>query len=128
MLLQKSQQFFLQVILLQIKIGDFGLVRVVPEEADCYVMSEHSKVPFPWCAPESLRRRQFSHKSDAWMWAVSVWEMFTFGEEPWIGLNGTEILIKIDRDGERLARPDACPLKLYTLMLQVSFSYESAFV
>ncbi|XP_073970007.1 activated Cdc42 kinase isoform X2 [Rhodnius prolixus] len=102
----------------KIKIGDFGLVRVVPEEADCYVMSEHSKVPFPWCAPESLRRRQFSHKSDAWMWAVSVWEMFTFGEEPWIGLNGTEILIKIDRDGERLARPDACPLKLYTLMLQ----------
>ncbi|KAK9502014.1 hypothetical protein O3M35_012626 [Rhynocoris fuscipes] len=102
----------------KVKIGDFGLVRVVPEESDCYVMSEHSKVPFPWCAPESLRRRQFSHKSDAWMWAVSVWEMFTFGEEPWIGLNGTQILVKIDRDGERLPRPDACPPKLYNLMLQ----------
>ncbi|KAF6209691.1 hypothetical protein GE061_015440 [Apolygus lucorum] len=102
----------------QVKIGDFGLVRIVPEEADCYVMTEHAKVPFPWCAPESLKRRHFSHKSDAWMWAVSVWEMFTFGEEPWIGLNGTQILVKIDREGERLYRPDICPAKLYAIMLQ----------
>ncbi|BES96427.1 TyrKc [Nesidiocoris tenuis] len=102
----------------QVKIGDFGLVRIVPEEADCYVMTEHAKVPFPWCAPESLKRRHFSHKSDAWMWAVSVWEMFTFGEEPWIGLNGTQILVKIDREGERLARPEICPAKLYAIMLQ----------
>ncbi|XP_014253894.1 activated CDC42 kinase 1 [Cimex lectularius] len=102
----------------QVKIGDFGLVRVIPEEADCYVMTEHAKVPFPWCAPESLKRRQFSHKSDVWMWGVSVWEMFTFGEEPWIGLNGTEILIKIDKEGERLAKPEACPSCLYTMLLE----------
>ncbi|XP_066901989.1 activated Cdc42 kinase Ack [Halyomorpha halys] len=102
----------------QVKIGDFGLMRAIPEETDCYVMTAHSRVPFPWCAPESLRRRQFSHASDAWMWAVAVWEMFTFGEEPWIGLNGTEILVKIDKEGERLYKPEACPPKLYTLMLQ----------
>lgn len=102
----------------QVKIGDFGLMRAIPEETDCYVMTAHSRVPFPWCAPESLRRRQFSHASDAWMWAVAVWEMFTFGEEPWIGLNGTEILVKIDKEGERLYKPESCPPKLYTLMLQ----------
>ena len=73
-------------------------MRAIPEETDCYVMTAHSRVPFPWCAPESLKRRQFSHASDAWMWAVAVWEMFTFGEEPWIGLNGTEILIKVRRN------------------------------
>lgn len=103
----------------QIKIGDFGLMRALPQAEDCYVMTEHSKVPFPWCAPESLKARQFSHASDVWMFGVTVWEMFTFGEEPWLGLNGTQILRKIDREGERLRQPEACSPDLYRLMLQV---------
>lgn len=102
----------------KIKIGDFGLMRAIPQEDDCYVMTEHKKVPFPWCAPESLKTRQFSHASDTWMFGVTLWEMFTFGQEPWIGLNGTQILRKIDREGERLHQPDSCPPEIYQLMLQ----------
>lgn len=102
----------------KIKIGDFGLMRALPQQEDCYVMTEHKKVPFPWCAPESLRHRQFSHASDSWMFAVTLWEMYTFGEDPWIGLNGSQILRKIDREGERLHNPDACPPDMYQLMLQ----------
>ncbi|XP_050089786.1 activated Cdc42 kinase Ack [Anopheles aquasalis] len=102
----------------KIKIGDFGLMRALPQQEDCYVMTEHKKVPFPWCAPESLRYRQFSHASDTWMFAVTLWEMFTFGEDPWVGLNGSQILRKIGRDGERLHHPDACPPDVYQLMLQ----------
>ena len=62
------------------KIGDFGLMRALPQEDDCYVMTERKKVPFPWCAPESLKSRQFSHASDTWMFGVTLWEMFSFGE------------------------------------------------
>jgi len=102
----------------KVKIGDFGLMRALPQEDDCYVMTERKKVPFPWCAPESLKARQFSHASDTWMFGVTLWEMFTFGEEPWIGLNGSQILKKIDRDGERLHHPPACPPDIYQLMLQ----------
>merc|ERR1719319_1280359 len=102
----------------RLKIGDFGLMRALPQENDCYVMTERKKVPFPWCAPESLKSRQFSHASDTWMFGVTLWEMFTFGEEPWIGLNGSQILKKIDRDGERLHQPPACPPDIYQLMLQ----------
>ena len=102
----------------RIKIGDFGLMRALPQEDDCYVMTERKKVPFPWCAPESLKSRQFSHASDTWMFGVTLWEMFTFGEEPWIGLNGSQILRKIDREGERLHRPDACPPSVYAILLQ----------
>ncbi|KOB74205.1 Protein kinase protein [Operophtera brumata] len=47
----------------------------LPDADDCYVMSERRRVPFPWCAPESLRTRQFSHASDVWMFAVALWEM-----------------------------------------------------
>uniref|UniRef100_A0A1B6L0I5 non-specific protein-tyrosine kinase n=1 Tax=Graphocephala atropunctata TaxID=36148 RepID=A0A1B6L0I5_9HEMI len=102
----------------KIKIGDFGLMRALPQAEDCYVMTEHSKVPFPWCAPESLKARMFSHASDVWMFGVTLWEMFTFGEEPWLGLNGTQILRKIDREGERLHQPEACPPEFYQLMMQ----------
>lgn len=53
------------------------------------------------------------------MFGVTIWEMFSFGEEPWLGLNGTQILRKIDREGERLAQPEACSNQIYSLMLQV---------
>ncbi|XP_044755752.1 activated CDC42 kinase 1 isoform X1 [Coccinella septempunctata] len=102
----------------KIKIGDFGLMRALPQEEDCYVMSEHKKVPFPWCAPESLRSRQFSHASDTWMFGVTVWEMFSFGEDPWMGLIGSQILRKIDKEGERLHHPEACSPEIYKILLQ----------
>ncbi|XP_060555189.1 activated CDC42 kinase 1-like isoform X2 [Ruditapes philippinarum] len=102
----------------KIKIGDFGLMRALPSQEDHYVMQEHKKVPFAWCAPESLKSRQFSHASDAWMYAVTLWEMFTLGQEPWLGYNGSQILHKIDVEGERLPKPDLCPSEIYQLMLQ----------
>lgn len=77
----------------------------------------HFQVPFPWCAPESLRYKQFSHASDVWMFGVTCWEIYTFGEDPWIGLNGSQILRKIDKEGERLAKPEACPNIIYKLLL-----------
>nr|AON96635.1 serine/threonine-protein kinase [Bicyclus anynana] len=101
-----------------VKIGDFGLMRALPDADDCYVMSEPRKVPFPWCAPESLRSRHFSHASDVWMFAVALWEMYSFGEDPWMGLNGSEILRLVMREGQRLSQPDACPPDVYMLMMQ----------
>ncbi|GAB6023117.1 hypothetical protein CHUAL_007203 [Chamberlinius hualienensis] len=102
----------------KVKIGDFGLMRALPSQEDCYIMVEQKRVPFPWCAPESLKARNFSHASDVWMFAVCLWELYSFGEEPWVGLNGNEILHKIDKENERLPQPDACPSDIYQLMLQ----------
>ncbi|CAB1349849.1 unnamed protein product [Coregonus sp. 'balchen'] len=53
-----------------VKIGDFGLMRALPSHQDTYVMEESHKVPFAWCAPESLRSRSFSHASDTWMFGT----------------------------------------------------------
>ncbi|WAR14385.1 ACK1-like protein [Mya arenaria] len=83
----------------KVKIGDFGLMRALPSQEDHYT-------------------RQFSHASDAWMYAVTLWEMFTFGQEPWLGYNGSQILHKIDAEGERLSLPDLCPTEIYQLMLK----------
>ncbi|KAJ8011141.1 hypothetical protein DPEC_G00055100 [Dallia pectoralis] len=102
----------------RVKIGDFGLMRALPNNHEHYVMQEHRKVPFAWCAPESLKTRTFSHATDTWMFGVTLWEMCTHGQEPWLGLNGSQILHKIDKEGERLPKPEDCPQDIYNVMLQ----------
>ncbi|XP_053318674.1 non-receptor tyrosine-protein kinase TNK1 [Spea bombifrons] len=99
-----------------VKIGDFGLMRALSSHSDHYIMSAHRKIPFAWCSPESLKIGTFSHPSDVWMFGVTLWEMFTYGQEPWLGLSGRQILMKIDREGERLERPEDCPQALYSVI------------
>lgn len=99
-----------------VKIGDFGLMRGLGQEKDHYIMGAHKRIPFAWCAPESLRVGFFSHASDVWMYGVTLWEMFTYCEEPWFGLSGRQILFRVEREGERLARPLDCPQELYNVM------------
>ncbi|XP_068129920.1 non-receptor tyrosine-protein kinase TNK1 isoform X2 [Hyperolius riggenbachi] len=101
-----------------VKIGDFGLTRALATNDDHYIMSAHRKIPFAWCSPESLRIGTFSHAGDVWMFGVTMWEMFTYGQEPWLGLSGRQILHKIDREGDRLERPDDCPPALYKIMMK----------
>ncbi|KAF3697933.1 Activated CDC42 kinase 1 [Channa argus] len=99
-----------------VKIGDFGLMRGLNQERDHYIMSAHKRIPFAWCAPESLRIGSFSHSSDVWMFGVTLWEMFTYCEEPWFGLSGRQILWRVEREGERLEKPPDCPQELYAVM------------
>ena len=101
-----------------IKLGDFGLARVLNPDNNVYIMAPDRKIPFAWCAPESLKRREFTHAADAWMYAVTLWELYTFGQEPWMGFNGAQILYKIDTLSERLNRPEYCPTEIYQMMLQ----------
>ncbi|TRZ03393.1 hypothetical protein DNTS_006218, partial [Danionella cerebrum] len=100
----------------QVKIGDFGLMRGLGQDRDHYIMTAHKRIPFAWCAPECLRTGFFSHASDVWMFGVTLWEMFTYCEEPWLGLSGRQILYRIEREGERLERPPDCPQELYAVM------------
>ncbi|XP_077171048.1 non-receptor tyrosine-protein kinase TNK1 isoform X2 [Paroedura picta] len=100
------------------KIGDFGLVRPLASKSDRYIMSAHRRIPFAWCAPESLRTGVFTSASDVWMFGVTLWEMFSYCEEPWMGLSGRQIMQKIDREGGRLDRPEDCPRGIYTLALK----------
>ncbi|XP_056612967.1 non-receptor tyrosine-protein kinase TNK1 [Triplophysa dalaica] len=98
-----------------VKIGDFGLMRGLDHDRDHYVMTAHRRIPFAWCAPESLRVGTFLHASDVWMFGVTLWEMFTYCEEPWLGFSARQILYSIEH-GDRLERPPDCPQEMYSVM------------
>ncbi|KAL7074205.1 hypothetical protein ACQ4LE_006480 [Meloidogyne hapla] len=98
-----------------VKICDFGLARALSENERLYVMNELKKVPFSWCPPESLRYRQFSHKSDVWAFGVTMWELYTFSEEPWAGYRAAEVLQLIE-SGQILKQPEYCPQQIYEIM------------
>uniref|UniRef100_A0A8R1DWA7 non-specific protein-tyrosine kinase n=2 Tax=Caenorhabditis japonica TaxID=281687 RepID=A0A8R1DWA7_CAEJA len=98
-----------------VKICDFGLMRALKENEQMYTMAPQKKVPFAWCPPEALRHRKFSHASDVWSYGVTIWEIFTFGEEPWVGCRAIDVLKNIDA-GERLEKPKYCSEKIYLLM------------
>ncbi|KAI6173971.1 Non-specific protein-tyrosine kinase [Aphelenchoides besseyi] len=99
-----------------IKICDFGLTRSLNDNERMYVMHAQKKVPFAWCPPESLRKREFSHKSDCWAFGVTLWELYTYGEEPWAGHRAAEVL-QLTENGEQLKKPRKCLQEIYNVML-----------
>eukprot|EP00070_Physeter_catodon_P000443 XP_007100732.1 non-receptor tyrosine-protein kinase TNK1 isoform X1 [Physeter catodon] len=101
-----------------IKVADFGLVRSLGDARGHYVMGGPRRIPFAWCAPESLRHGAFSSASDVWMFGVTLWEMFSRGEEPWAGVPPYLILQRLEKDRARLRRPPLCSRALYALALR----------
>ncbi|XP_063654332.1 non-receptor tyrosine-protein kinase TNK1 isoform X3 [Pan troglodytes] len=100
-----------------IKVADFGLVRPLGGARGRYVMGGPRPIPYAWCAPESLRHGAFSSASDVWMFGVTLWEMFSGGEEPWAGVPPYLILQRLE-ERARLPRPPLCSRALYSLALR----------
>lgn len=72
-------------------------------------------LPVRWMAPEALNSLQFSHRTDVWSYGVLLWELYTFGSQPYAGLNNQEAIEQI-RDLQVLSCPDHCPARMYGLM------------
>lgn len=67
----------------QIKISDFGLARKQLEDSDYYKSKGNSSdLPIYWYAPECLSTFKFTTKGDVWSYGVTLWEMFTLGDNP----------------------------------------------
>ena len=67
----------------QVKISDFGLARKQREDSDYYASKGGSNdLPIYWYAPECMATFKFSTKGDVWSYGVTLWEIFTFGDNP----------------------------------------------
>ncbi|CAH1969058.1 unnamed protein product [Acanthoscelides obtectus] len=105
----------------KVKISDFGLSRALGQGKDYYQtnFNVNLKLPIAWCAPESISYLRFTTASDVWAFGVTLWEMFSYGFQPWAALTGQQILEAIDEPNyQRLEQPDCCPLDHYNLMLE----------
>ncbi|NXI32553.1 FRK kinase, partial [Sterrhoptilus dennistouni] len=99
------------------KVADFGLARVFKVENDkIYEPRTETKLPVKWTAPEAIRYNRFSIKSDVWSFGILLFEIITYGEMPYQGMPGHQVIQLLD-NGYRLPRPEKCPGPLYEMML-----------
>ncbi|XP_023288013.1 tyrosine-protein kinase PR2 isoform X2 [Orussus abietinus] len=105
----------------KVKISDFGLSRALGVGKDYYQtnFNVNLKLPIAWCAPECISYLKFTSASDVWAYGVTLWEMFSYGFQPWAALTGHQILEAIDEPNfQRLEQPDCCPKDYFSLMQQ----------
>lgn len=97
-----------------VKIADFGLSRNI-YSADYYKANENDAIPIRWMPPESIFYNRYTTESDVWAYGVVLWEIFSYGLQPYYGMAHEEVIYYV-RDGNTLSCPDNCPLELYNLM------------
>ncbi|XP_068458750.1 NT-3 growth factor receptor-like isoform X2 [Clinocottus analis] len=100
---------------LLVKIGDFGMSRDI-YSTDYYRVGGHTMLPIRWMPPESIMYRKFTTESDVWSFGVILWEIFTYGKQPWFQLANNEVIECITQ-GRVLERPRLCPKEVYDMML-----------
>uniref|UniRef100_A0A3Q3GH83 Tyrosine-protein kinase n=1 Tax=Labrus bergylta TaxID=56723 RepID=A0A3Q3GH83_9LABR len=97
------------------KISDFGLSKAVAEEQNYYKAKGHGKWPVKWYAPECINYFKFSSKSDVWSFGVLMWEAYSYGQKPYKGMKGNDVMQMIE-SGQRMDTPLNCPPEMYDLM------------
>uniref|UniRef100_A0A671Y1R0 Tyrosine-protein kinase n=1 Tax=Sparus aurata TaxID=8175 RepID=A0A671Y1R0_SPAAU len=106
------------------KISDFGLSKAVAEEQNYYKAKGHGKWPVKWYAPECINYFKFSSKSDVWSFGVLMWEAYSYGQKPYKGMKGNDVMQMIE-SGKRMDTPVNCPIEMYDLM-RTCWTYKAA--
>ncbi|XP_060888721.1 megakaryocyte-associated tyrosine-protein kinase isoform X1 [Labrus mixtus] len=91
------------------KVSDFGLTKLDLKEPD------NVKLPIKWTAPEALKKEKFSTKSDVWSYGVLLWEIFSYGRQPYPKMSLKEVKERVE-GGYRMEAPEDCPPGVYSLM------------
>ncbi|XP_069938737.1 uncharacterized protein [Cherax quadricarinatus] len=99
---------------LTVKISDFGMSRDV-YTCDYYKVGGSRMLPVRWMAHESIMYGKFTLESDVWSFGVVLWEIYSFGKQPYYG-NSNENVVKLIFQGILLSPPDTCPPQVCDVM------------
>lgn len=97
-----------------VKISDFGMSRDV-YTCDYYKVGGSRMLPVRWMAPESIMYGKFTLESDVWSFGVVLWEIYSFGKQPYYG-NSNEHVVKLIQQGILLSPLDTCPAQVCDVM------------
>ena len=100
---------------LVVKIGDFGLSREVNSMDYYRVGGTQADLPVRWMPPEALLFGKFTTQSDVWSFGILMWEVYTFGHQPYKGLSNHEVIDAV-KSSKVLECPRLCPASMYDIM------------
>ncbi|XP_064606220.1 tyrosine-protein kinase transmembrane receptor Ror-like isoform X2 [Liolophura sinensis] len=100
---------------LTVKISDFGLSRDI-YSSDYYRVQSKSLLPVRWMPPEAILYGKFTTESDVWAFGVVLWEIFSYGLQPFYGYSNPEVISMV-RARQVLSCPEDCPPPVYGLMM-----------
>ncbi|CAF1225963.1 unnamed protein product [Adineta ricciae] len=98
---------------MDIKISNIARYR--PKYDSDYYKIANRSLPVRWMAIESLMSGIYTEMSDVWSFGVLLWEMFSYGIQPYQGRTNPEV-IEMIRDRKLLTCPVNCPKRIYALM------------
>ncbi|XP_028260329.1 tyrosine-protein kinase FRK-like [Parambassis ranga] len=100
------------------KVADFGLARVfLNENEHVYEAKEGTKIPVKWTAPEVFHDNKFTIKSDVWSFGILLYEIMTFGQEPYPAMTNYQVVQRVSL-GYRMPCPPDCPRFIYDIMIE----------
>uniref|UniRef100_A0A669EAW9 Receptor protein-tyrosine kinase n=1 Tax=Oreochromis niloticus TaxID=8128 RepID=A0A669EAW9_ORENI len=100
----------------QVQISDYGVADLLYPDDKKYVYTD-TKTPIKWMALESILFRRYTHQSDVWSYGVTVWEIMSFGAEPYASVSPQEVPGLLEK-GERLSQPHICTIDVYMVMVK----------
>ncbi|ELR14267.1 protein kinase domain containing protein [Acanthamoeba castellanii str. Neff] len=95
-------------------VGDFGFARL-KEKGAAYAKTKSSLGPVKYMSPESIKEKKYSEKTDAYSFAVLMWEILT-RKEPYEDEPLLQIALRVASQGLRLEVPPDTPQPLASLM------------
>ncbi|KAM9523548.1 receptor tyrosine-protein kinase erbB-3-like isoform 2-T2 [Salvelinus alpinus] len=97
-----------------VQISDYGITDLLYPDDKKYFYNETA---IKWMALESILFRRYTHQSDVWSYGVTVWEMMSYGAEPYSAMRPQEVPDLLEK-GERLSQPPICTIDVYMVMVK----------
>jgi len=74
-------------------------------------------MPLRWMSKEALQQGKFGQFSDVWAFGVTLWEIFSYGRQPYERFENLEVIEQIAMRN-LLDCPVNCPTNVYSLMVE----------
>ncbi|KAI6171765.1 Receptor protein-tyrosine kinase [Aphelenchoides besseyi] len=100
---------------LVVKISDFAKY-MKPYEHDYYQINPRTRLPIRWMPREALENI-YHESTDVYSFGVTLWEIYTFGQQPYRELNNQQVLENMHHK-DVLPCPPSCPPNIYCMIVE----------